>query len=274
MMIETLLKRRALRVERALDLYLKPGGGCPAHLLKAMRYSLFAGGKRVRPFLVVESAVLCGMEERPAYPLACAVEMVHTYSLIHDDLPPMDDDDWRRGKPSCHKKFGEAAAILAGDGLLSLAFEVIAEAPGVSALRARRAAAILAGAIGPRGMVGGQAADMQWGKRSRDPACLDRLNRLKTGCLFRACLRAGAVWGGAAAPEERALDAYGGSAGSLFQLIDDIIDRDGFARLAGIAESYRRARLLRDAAKRALKPFGRSADTLREFADFLYGRKH
>jgi geranylgeranyl pyrophosphate synthase len=238
-----------------------------------MRYSVLGEGKRVRPFLVLEAAAVCGAPARLALPLACAVEMIHAYSLVHDDLPAMDDDDVRRGKATCHRRFDEATAILAGDALLSQAFEVIAEARGVGADRIRSATRVLSRAIGPRGMVGGQALDLEHREGRPDLGTLRRTNRLKTGALIRACLEAGAIWAGASARDVATLRRYGESIGSLFQVVDDIIDGDGYVRLMGPREAYRRAAELRDRAKRLAARFGARGRALADFADFLYQRK-
>lgn len=205
-------------------------------------------------------------------PLACAVEMIHAYSLVHDDLPAMDDDDFRRGRKTCHKQFDEATAILAGDGLMSLAFEVLADkAP--DAKRFRETVKLIARAIGPHGMVGGQAADLKFQEKSGNEQFLTQVNRMKTGALITACTEAGAVWAGSSAVARKSLREYGQSIGFLFQLVDDIIDADGFASLWGKEETYRVAARVRDKAMKALSPFGARGRVLTTFAEFLYERK-
>jgi len=194
MQMEKLLNNKAESINKALDRYLPNGRTYPVHLMDAMRYSVFSGGKRVRPFLVLEASKLCGGSEAKAMPVACAVEMIHAYSLIHDDLPVMDDDDVRRGRKTCHRQFDEATAILAGDALLPLAFEVVSEAKGAVESRVQQAIRVLSRSIGPYGMVAGQAADLQFQKKNMDVSTLSQINRLKTGALIAACVEIGALW--------------------------------------------------------------------------------
>jgi len=248
------------------------GSSASAELESAMRYGSMSGGKRVRPFLVLETAELCGLSAKRALAPACAVEMIHTYSLIHDDLPAMDDDDLRRGKPTCHKKFDEATAILAGDALLTLAFQTLASGSAPNPSAAAEAVRVLAGAAGASGMVGGQALDMKLQKKTSSLATMKKVNGLKTGRLIQASLELGAVWAGAAPAQRRALVAYGESIGFLFQVVDDIIDGDGYARLLSVKAAYRKAEELRDRAKKQLSRFGKKSAILADFADFLYLR--
>jgi geranylgeranyl diphosphate synthase type II len=299
------------RVEEALSGYLPEviageGAACPARLAMAMRYSALGGGKRLRPVLCLMAAEACGGEGEMALPAACALEMVHTYSLIHDDLPAMDDDDLRRGRSTCHRAFDEATAILAGDGLLTLAFEVVARdvKPPTAALRCVQ---ILAEAAGPSGMVAGQMADLQAEGRTEilglgrnggaavetmaTLAALESIHRRKTGALLRAPLRMGAVI--AAAPETcvEALDRYGKSVGLAFQIVDDLLDVQGdetklgkrvgkdselgkwtYPRFLGVDGSRRRARQLADEAVAALDPFGARGDRLKDLALALLER--
>jgi geranylgeranyl diphosphate synthase type II len=260
------LQTKRVLVEQYMGATLQPGEGCPASLLEAMRYSLLAPGKRLRPLLVVLAAEACGGGD--PLPAACAVEMIHAYSLIHDDLPAMDDDDLRRGQPTCHVKFGEALAILAGDALLTMAFEVIAaKYPAMTAAACCRE---LARGAGAAGMVGGQVDDLAWEKRSTKYAVLSResagqtgvnssetardtehlalstqysvlesLHARKTGALFRAALLMGvhvaqAEMPGGAKPEVlNALDAYGRCLGQAFQITDDLLDVEGSAEQTG-----------------------------------------
>jgi geranylgeranyl diphosphate synthase, type II len=297
------------RVEEALSGYLPEvlageGAACPARLATAMRYSVLGGGKRLRPVLCLMAAEACGGEV--ALPAACALEMVHTYSLIHDDLPAMDDDDLRRGRPTCHRAFDEATAILAGDGLLTLAFEVVARdvKPQSAALQCVQ---ILAEAAGPSGMVAGQMADLQAEGRTETLglgrhggaivetiatlAALESIHRRKTGALLRAPLRMGAVI--AAAPESfvEALDRYGKSVGLAFQIVDDLLDVQGdetklgkrvgkdselgkwtYPRFLGVDGSRRRARQLADEAVAALEPLGPRGHRMRDLALALLER--
>ncbi len=272
--------KRAL-VEARLRQSVRAGGGCPESRAAAMSYSLLAPGKRLRPLLVLMAAEACGGSETAALPAACAVEMVHTYSLIHDDLPAMDDDDLRRGLPTCHKKFGEALAILAGDALLTLAFETIASgcAPATAAACCRE----LAAAAGAAGMVGGQADDLAMESRTGDGSLeeLEFLHARKTGALFRAALRLGVLsargeWPSGADAQTLALfDAYGRAFGLAFQITDDLLDVESSAEntgkrvgkdadrrkltypgLLGIEASRERARRLCRQAQEALTPLG------------------
>ena len=263
-------------------------------LFAAMRYSLLAGGKRLRPVLLYAAADAVGTTEARANDVdrvACALECIHTYSLIHDDLPAMDDDDLRRGVPSCHRAFGEATAILAGDGLHTLAFELLADAESIPAALRVRLIEALARASGASGMVGGQAIDMAYVARSIDIATLEQMHRLKTGALIGAALRMGAILGQAGAAELSALDAYGRAIGLAFQVRDDILDQSGSAdqlgklpgadatrlkptymTLLGIEAARGFADSLCKDALQALQRFGASADPLRELAAYIVGR--
>ncbi len=204
-----------------------------ADLYDAMRYSLLAGGKRIRPILTLEVCRMCGGEVEKALPLACAVEMVHTYSLIHDDLPCMDDDDLRRGKATNHKVFGEATAILAGDALLTAAFETIARPGSLPPERLNTACACLAQAAGARGMVGGQALDMAGEGRGLSAWEVEQLEKLKTGALMSAAAEIGCIAAGGGAKEREAVSKYARNIGLAFQIRDDILDVKGDAALLG-----------------------------------------
>ena len=276
------------RVDLALDGYLPasdgPDAACPPMLADAIRHSLLGGGKRLRPVLALLAAEACGADPWAALPAAAALEMIHTYSLIHDDLPCMDDDDLRRGRPTCHKAFGEATALLAGDALQARAFEVLArDLPPIAAAGCVLA---LAEAAGPAGMVGGQMADLD--AEGRTDATLDRLeaiHRRKTGALLRASLKMGGVVAGADANTIEALDRYGHAVGLAFQIVDDLLDVHGdeaklgkrvnkdqglgkwtYPGLLGVDGSRRRARELADEAVEALAPLGHRGDRLRALA--------
>jgi geranylgeranyl diphosphate synthase type II len=214
--------------EAALEAALLPETAWPETIHRAMRYSLFAGGKRIRPVLVLAAGEAVGAPRAELLPLACAVEMIHTYSLVHDDLPAMDDDDLRRGKPTSHKVFGEAIAILAGDALLTHAFQLLASVPlGVEEALARRrlaATALLAEACGTGGLIGGQVMDLESEGRAIDAVSLERLHRAKTGALLSACVRGGAILGGARPDELEALTRYASAIGLAFQVVDDVLD--------------------------------------------------
>jgi geranylgeranyl pyrophosphate synthase len=207
---------------------LPPESAWPATIHRAARYSLLGGGKRIRPVLVLAAGEAVGGEREELVPFACAVEMIHTYSLVHDDLPAMDDDDLRRGQPTSHKVFGEAIAILAGDALLTRAFHLLADVPeGWDDARVRRrlrAAALLGEACGTTGLIGGQVMDLESEGRLVDAADLERLHRAKTGALLSACVRGGAILGGAGEDDLQRLSRYASAIGLAFQVVDDVLD--------------------------------------------------
>jgi geranylgeranyl pyrophosphate synthase len=214
--------------EAALEAALPPETAWPETIHRAVRYSLFAGGKRIRPVLVLAAGEAVGGARAELLPLACAVEMIHTYSLVHDDLPAMDDDDLRRGKPTSHKVFGEAIAILAGDALLTHAFQLLTSVPPAAdeALVRRRlaATALLAEACGTGGLIGGQVMDLESEGRATSAPALERLHRAKTGALLSACVRGAAILGGARAEELEPLSRYAAAIGLAFQVVDDVLD--------------------------------------------------
>ena len=288
-----------VRVEHHLTASLRPEPGLPASLLEAMRYSLLAPGKRLRPLLVAMAARACGGNEDAPWPAACAVEMIHAYSLIHDDLPAMDDDDLRRGQPTCHKKFGEALAILAGDALQTLAFQVLAE--GYPATTASACCRTLARASGMAGMVGGQVDDLAWESATipdaeRNVLSLENLHGRKTGALIRAALQLGvfAAHAGRAEPASalvKRFDAFGQRLGLLFQITDDLLDVEGHAdqtgkrvqkdaargkltypRLLGVAGSRDRAAQLCREARELMVPLGEEAALLAALASYVLER--
>ena len=294
MNLQRYLEERSQLVDRALARLLPQNGTLPRTLDKAMRYSLFSGGKRVRPILALASGEAVGATMARVMPFACALEMIHSYSLIHDDLPAMDDDDLRRGKPTNHVVFGEGMAILAGDGLLTEAFRVMAEGslrPGVdrpAALRAIREVAAGAGAIG---MVGGQVADLEAEGKKPTRTLVEYIHARKTAALLRAAVRVGALVGEASPGQFACLDRYGAAIGLAFQVADDILDVEGgtaktgkregrdaklqkatYPAAVGIAKARQRARELLDAALAALKPFDQSAEPLRQIARFVVER--
>jgi farnesyl diphosphate synthase len=269
--------------------------GTPERLVRAMQHGTLGGGKRFRPFLVLESAALCGVAAEDAVAAAAAVECVHCYSLIHDDLPAMDDDDLRRGRPTVHKAFGEWSAILAGDALLTLAFEILATDPARigPAIRMELAAG-LARASGGSGMAGGQCLDLE-AERLASPAPptaahVERLQSMKTGALLRFSCESGAVLGRAGTTQRGALSAYGACIGLAFQIADDLLDVEGDAAALGkaVGKDHAKATLhgvtgaagakarlteLEAQAVAALAPFGTAADTLREAAAFVVRRE-
>jgi geranylgeranyl diphosphate synthase type II len=294
--LDDYLRDKRAEVETHLEAALRPEPGWPASLREAMRYSLLAPGKRLRPILVVMAAEACCGEEASPWPAACAVEMIHAYSLIHDDLPAMDDDDLRRGQPTCHKKFGEALAILAGDALLTMAFQVLAE--GYPAAVASSCCRELARAAGAAGMVGGQVDDLAWEQGGeRNVEGLEDLHLRKTGALIRASLRLGVLAAYASRngppPQEllERLDGYGRCLGLAFQIIDDLLDVEGQAEqtgkrvgkdaargkltypgFLGAAESRRRAERLGRQARDYVQPLGTAAGRLRALVSVVLER--
>ena len=276
------------RIEEALGAIFREDDRY-ADLQEAMEYSLMAGGKRVRPVLTLECCRLCGGAPERARPVACGVEMVHTYSLIHDDLPCMDDDDFRRGKPTNHKVFGQANAVLAGDALLTTAFAVLAEA-SLPAERVQRGIAALANAAGPNGMVGGQVLDLLGEGNSLQEEEILAIESLKTGCMIEAAARLGAIAAGSTPEEEAAAAAYARKLGLAFQVRDDILDVMGdegefgkpigsdqanqkstFVALKGIAACEAWVQELTQEAVAFLAPFS-GREFLCELAHFLSRR--
>jgi geranylgeranyl diphosphate synthase type II len=230
------LAERKEQVDRALQQYLPTPAGLEKNLLEASRYSLFAGGKRLRPILCLQAAEVVGGTCQAVMPIACAFEFIHTYSLIHDDLPAMDNDDFRRGKPTNHKVFGEAMAILAGDTLLTEAFGLIADTQDNGTLPADRlleVVHILVKAAGYRGMIGGQVIDLECETREVDLATVEYMHAHKTGALITASLEAGAVVGGGAPDQVHSLIRYGHHFGLAFQITDDLLDIEGDAGVMG-----------------------------------------
>lgn len=291
------LARLAAEVDVALEKSLPSSNDTPDVLAEAMSYSLMAGGKRLRPALVLLAAEACGADAQDAMPAACAIEMVHTYSLIHDDLPAMDDDELRRGRPTCHVVYGEATAILAGDALLTLAFETLARdlaVPGAGAACCR----ILASAAGSDGMVGGQVADLTATRTAPssvpDPlTMLEKIHERKTGRLLAASLELGAVIAGADDSVRQALVTYGRCIGLAFQLADDLLDIDGdpsrlgktpgrdqalgkwtYPAIVGVDESRDLARSLIQQACQSVEALGPAADPLKILAEFVIERDH
>ncbi len=264
----------------------------PPRLPQAMRYSLMAGGKRLRPLLLIAAAEACGVPARKVLGAACALECLHTYSLIHDDLPAMDDDDLRRGLPTSHKKFDEATAILAGDALLTLAFERMA-ASSPDPRRSLEACRVLAVAAGSQGMVGGQMADVMAEGRRINVEQLRRIHAGKTGALIAASVECGAILAGASPIERRLLARYGRHIGLAFQVADDILNIEGsrkklgkktgsdaargkatYPSLFGLVKSKEIAEREMEAAEKCLMPFGRRAEPLGALARFVVERDH
>jgi geranylgeranyl diphosphate synthase, type II len=290
------LSRKKDSVDNTLEKLVPPAKTFPSSVHEAMRYSLFAGGKRVRPILAIAAAEALGVKTAGLLPLAGALELIHTYSLIHDDLPAMDNDDFRRGSPTCHKVYGEAIAILAGDGLLNMAFEVLSDPRQLKSVPENRLIAIIkeiSTASGVFGMVGGQVVDMESEGKDIDFPTLEYIHTHKTGALIRASVRVGALYASAGKRHFTALTHYGEMVGLAFQIADDILDITGkqeeigkdvgsdikkgkktFPSFYGLEESRRRAVEVVDKAITALKDFDRKADPLRELAKYIINRVH
>jgi geranylgeranyl pyrophosphate synthase len=281
------------RIETVLARALEIEGGATARLLEAMRYSTLGGGKRVRPVLVYATGEALGATLEQLDCAAASVEIIHVYSLVHDDLPAMDNDDLRRGRPTCHRAFDEATAILVGDALQALAFEVLANGPVTLAAGARlEMLRVLADAIGTRGMAGGQAIDLESVKQSLGEPALERMHRQKTGALIQASVLLGAIAAGIqAGPERAALATFGAEIGLAFQIQDDILDVEGttqslgkragadadrvkptYPSVLGMEQSRAQALARRDRAIAALAPLGPRFAHLGEFANFLVSR--
>ena len=276
------IKLRAEQIEQALCGYFAREDSDFSELLEAEKYSLFSGGKRIRPYLTLEFCKLFGGRAEDAMAYACAVEMIHTYSLIHDDLPCMDDDDMRRGKPSCHAKFGEATALLAGDALLTHAFGVCVSNPRLTPGQNARATALLAEAAGNFGMIGGQAIDLDENPENPSFERLLKLHSMKTGALIRAAILLGCIAAGVAEDDPRYADAerYAKGIGLTFQIVDDILDaREGespeeketFLTYMDEKSSYEYARRLTDDAIAAVSGY-MDHEMLTDFAEYLYTR--
>ncbi len=289
--------RHAERAASALEHFLPDASVEPARLHEAMRYAALAPGKRVRPLLVYAAAEACGLALDGEVPMpvdhaAVAVELIHAYSLVHDDLPCMDDDDLRRGRPTVHRQFDEATALLVGDALQSLAFDVLsrAQAPALALLHAMQ---ILAVASGSAGMAGGQAIDLASVGQRISREALEQMHRLKTGALLRASVALGGLLGGADAPQLRALDAYARALGLAFQVVDDVLDatqssdvlgktagkdaandKPTYVSLLGLDEARALSLSLHDEALASLQGFDARAMRLRELAAFVVERQH
>jgi geranylgeranyl diphosphate synthase type II len=292
MTLSEYIARQQRRVDQALDRWVPAESKAPSIIHRAMRYSLFAGGKRVRPLLAMAAADAVADNPAGVEDAACALELIHTYSLIHDDLPALDNDDLRRGRPTCHKVFGDAMAILAGDALLTLAFEVLGKLEGVGPEQRIRLVAELAAASGTAGgMIGGQVNDLQGEGQPPTAELLESIHRAKTGALLRASVRMGAIYAGADAAQLAALSCFGEHIGLAFQIVDDILDveqpsealgktagKDAaqkkitFPAVYGLERSRAMAEQQRIAAQNALAPFGARAVWLRELADLVVHR--
>jgi len=295
--LKVYMKEQCARVDAALDRFLPRETVLPHSLHKAMRYSVFAGGKRVRPILMLAACQAVGGDTERAVPAACAMEMIHTYSLIHDDLPAMDDDDFRRGNPTSHKVFGEAIAILAGDALLTEAFRLTSDPAFTGGCEPSGLLAVIheiATCAGSHGMVGGQVIDMESeGQQDIDLATVQYIHTHKTGALIKASVVAGAILGGGTGQQLAAITRYGEAAGLAFQIADDILDIEGtteeigkdagsdeargkatYPAVIGLSAAKGEADAMMDEALRALDVFGAEADALREIARYIVQRRN
>jgi geranylgeranyl diphosphate synthase type II len=279
-------------VDSALQKLLPAADVEPSSIHGAMRYSVFAGGKRIRPILCLETSRIFTADVTPALYPACAIEFIHTYSLIHDDLPALDNDDLRRGKPTCHRKFGEAIAILAGDALLTLAFETVGAVPVDAEIRVKMLQEISKSAGSVNGMVGGQVADLEAEGKGVGPDTLEYIHRSKTAALIRASITAGAICAGAGEEEVTRLRHFGETLGWAFQVTDDILDveessaalgktagkdiaqqKATYPAVFGLEKSHQIASELSSQAIADLAPFGAQAARLRAIAEFLVHRR-
>lgn len=293
MSLESYLKDRSKTVDAALDRFLPKATVKPATIHKAMRYSLFAGGKRLRPIACLAAAEACGGEVEKALPAACAVECIHTYSLIHDDLPCMDDDDFRRGRPTSHKVFGEGIAVLAGDALLTQAFEILSAAKETSRYKMRDLLRELSVAAGSRMLIAGQVADLEAEGKKSTRAELRFIHECKTAAMIIASLRLGAMSANATPVKLDGLTAFGQNLGLAFQVIDDILDitqtseklgksagkdvaaqKTTYPALIGLDAARKEAHRLTKAAHASLAPLGAKAALLHEIADYLLDREY
>lgn len=293
--LQAYLKERRALVDAALERFLPPDDTPPPTVHRAMRYSVMAGGKRLRPILVIAGAEALGGPPETVMPTACALELIHTYSLIHDDLPAMDDDDYRRGRLTNHKVFGEAIAILAGDALLTLAFKLVADNTALvnDARVLRDVVAELADAAGTCGMVGGQVVDIESEGKAVTTETLEYIHRHKTAALIRASLRVGALLAGGDDKSVKAIGEAGSDLGLAFQIVDDILDVEGnleelgktagsderkqkatYPALHGLEASRRQAKMLIERVKQRLGVFGARAVPLQALADYVFERKN
>lgn len=283
-------------IDEALDNYLPSSKKYPSVIHEAMRYSVLTSGKRLRPILVLAAAETLGKDPKFLLPIACACELIHTYSLVHDDLPCIDNDDYRRGKPTVHKVYGEAIATLTGDALLTYAFYLFAEGaakdPRIGEVRAMKALYEISSASGTNGLIGGQVVDIQSEGIDVNLPTLQYIHTHKTGALIRVCLRVGAILSKATPKELQALSLYGEYAGLAFQIVDDCLNISGdekrlgkkvgsdairkkatYPKIFGLEESKKRAYELYEHIKESLKIFGKSAIILQELANYILNRE-
>ncbi len=291
--LKSYLTARAAEVDAAMDLFLPRANERPATIHAAMRYSIFAGGKRLRPVLCLAAAEACGGEISAALAPACAVELMHTYSLVHDDLPAMDDDDLRRGRPTCHKVYGEGMAVLCGDALLTESFSVLALTPETKRYSTRDYISELAVTGGSRKLIGGQVMDLEGEGKALTKRDLVRIHEAKTAALLTTSLRLGAMTANATPAKLEALTQFGHALGLAFQVIDDILDvtqstevlgktagkdqsvgKATYPSIIGLDASRKEAARFTKAAMIALKPLGKKAARLEEIAAYLLQRDY
>ena len=293
MELKNYLAARAGEVDAAMDGFLPKANERPATIHAAMRYAVFAGGKRLRPVLCLAAAEACGGESSNAHAAACALELMHTYSLVHDDLPSMDDDDLRRGRPTCHKVYGEGMAVLCGDALLTESFLVLAQTPPTKRYGTHDFITELALTGGSRKLIGGQVMDLEAEGKTLTPRALVRIHEAKTAALLTTALRLGAMTANATPAKLAALTQFGHALGLAFQVIDDIldvtqstevlgktagkdqaVDKSTYPSVLGLEDSRKEAARLTKAAMAALKPLGRKAARLEEIAAYLLKREY
>ena len=293
MSLKEYLVTRAAEVDAALDAFLPKAKEKPATIHAAMRYSVFAGGKRLRPILCLAAAEACGGDVESAMPPACAVEILHTYSLVHDDLPCMDDDDLRRGRPTCHKVYGEGMAVLTGDALLTEAFLILAQTTPAKRYPGAAYVAELALTGGSTKLIGGQVMDLEGEGKKLTKAQLVKIHEAKTAALLTTSIRLGAMTANATEKQLEALSVFGRALGLAFQVIDDILDvtqstevlgktagkdaaveKATYPAILGLEKSRKEAAKLTQEALDALKPFGKKAQRLREIAEYLLKREY
>jgi geranylgeranyl diphosphate synthase type II len=289
------LREKKAKVDRALEVYFPEAEGPASDLIDAMKYSLFAGGKRLRPILCLAGAEAVGGTETDVLPAACALELIHTYSLIHDDLPLMDDDDLRRGKPTCHKIFGEAVALLAGDGLLTESFNLMTAPELVERVSPHlifKVIALISKAAGYRGMVGGQVVDIQSEGKAVDLSVVEFMHTHKTGALISASVASGAILAGGDKSELEAITSYGQKIGLAFQISDDILDIEGdsmtmgkesgsdeqkgkitYPAVIGLSKAKQVQSELVEASIESLRAFDHRAEPLRQIARYIIERR-
>lgn len=291
--LRSYLRARQEEVDRALDRFLPKASAKPATIHKAMRYSLFAGGKRLRPILCLAAAEACGGELKRALPLACAMECIHTYSLIHDDLPSMDNDDFRRGRPTCHKVFGDGIAVLAGDALLTIAFEIAAQTEAWPRYDLREIIREIAIAAGSRKLIAGQVADLEAEGKTQTRAQLRYIHENKTAALLTTSVRLGAMSANATPTQLSAISDFGRALGLAFQVIDDILDvtqtseklgksagkdiaahKATYPAVIGLEKSRAEASRLTKLAHDALDSLGKKAAILHALANHLLEREY